>query len=86
MAGTYVYRSGAREPGSITGTYTGINSHDLEVKLDQFNLDGTPAARPVQQPAATLLKVRYATAALRRTHPTRGRCNSGPGGCWSPHR
>jgi Clostridium epsilon toxin ETX/Bacillus mosquitocidal toxin MTX2 len=54
MSGSYVYRSGARAPGSITGTYSGINSHDLEVTLTQYNLDGSPAARPVEQPESEL--------------------------------
>ena len=54
MSGTYRYRSGAGVPGSISGTYSGINSHDLEVTLEQFNLDGTPAAGPVEQPEGEL--------------------------------
>jgi hypothetical protein len=56
LKGDYVYASGARVAGTNGGTFTGVNSHDLEVELTQFNLDGTPAARPVQQPQATLLK------------------------------
>jgi hypothetical protein len=55
MSGTYLYSDGHRELGSINGTYTGTNSHDLEVTLSQFNLDGTPAARPIPQPPAALL-------------------------------
>jgi hypothetical protein len=58
MSGTYLYSDGHREPGSINGTYTGTNSHDLEVTLSQFNLDGTPAARPIPQPPAALLAMR----------------------------
>lgn len=54
MSGAYVYGSGDRVPGSISGTYTGVNSHDLEVKLEQFNLDGTPAAMPAEQPEGEL--------------------------------
>lgn len=54
MSGTYVYNSGAGATGSINGTYYGTNSHDLQVQLAQFNLDGTPAAHPVPQPAAAL--------------------------------
>ena len=56
LSGDYVYSSGARVAGTNGGTFTGVNSHDLEVTLRQFNLDGTPAARPVQQPKASLLK------------------------------
>jgi len=55
LSGDYVYSSGARVAGTDGGTFTGVNSHDLEVTLRQFNLDGTPAARPVQQPKASLL-------------------------------
>jgi hypothetical protein len=57
LSGDYVYRSGARVAGTNGGVFTGVNSHDLEVTLTQFNLDGTPAARPVQQPKASFLKV-----------------------------
>lgn len=56
MTGDVVYASGAQAPYSINGTYTGTNSNDLQVTLTQYNLDGTPAANPVQQPAATLLQ------------------------------
>jgi hypothetical protein len=56
LSGDYVYRSGARVAGANGGTFTGVNSHDLEVTLTQFNLDGTPAAKPVHQPQATLLQ------------------------------
>jgi len=56
LSGDYVYASGARVAGTNGGTFTGVNSHDLEVTLRQFNLDGSPAARPVQQPKASLLK------------------------------
>jgi Clostridium epsilon toxin ETX/Bacillus mosquitocidal toxin MTX2 len=57
LSGDYVYSSGARVAGTNGGTFTGVTSHDLEVTLTQFNLDGTPAARPIQQPQASLLKV-----------------------------
>jgi hypothetical protein len=57
MSGTYLYSDGRRQVGSLSGTYSGTNSHDLEVKLVQFDLDGTPAARPVPQAAATLLEI-----------------------------
>ena len=56
MYGNAVYASGAQAPYSINGTYTGVNSHDLQVTLSQYNLDGTPAAAPIAQPRATLLK------------------------------
>ena len=58
LSGSYVYRSGTRAPGTAGGTYSGVNSHDLEVTLTQQNLDGTPAARPVTQPAPTFLRVK----------------------------
>jgi len=58
ITGDYVYFSGFRTEGQTFGTYSGINGHDLEVKLQQFNLDGTPAARAVEQPEATLLAMR----------------------------
>lgn len=57
LSGTYLYTSGARVAGTTGGTFTGVNSHDLNVILTQFNLDGTPAASPVQQPEPTLLEV-----------------------------
>lgn len=56
LSGNTVYASGAQAPYSISGTYSGINSHDLQVTLAQYNLDGTPAAKATAQPAATLLK------------------------------
>ena len=40
----YVYESGTLIPGTERGMFTGVNGHDLDVRLDQFNLDGTPAA------------------------------------------
>jgi len=58
LSGTYVYRSGTSAAGTVGGTYSGVNSHDLEVTLTQQNLDGTPAARPVDQPAAKFLRVK----------------------------
>ena len=56
LSGEYVYRSGASVAGAISGTFSGIAGHDLQVSLTQYNLDGTPAARPVAQPKPTLLK------------------------------
>jgi hypothetical protein len=58
LNGAYVYRSGIRTPGSVSGTYAGVNSHDLEVTLKQEDLDGTPAARPAEQPAPNFLRVK----------------------------
>jgi len=58
LSGDYVYASGARVAGTNGGTFTGVNGHDLEVTLKQFNLDGTPAASPVEQPQASLLQER----------------------------
>jgi len=58
LSGAFVYRSGALAAGTVGGTYSGVNSHDLEVTLTQQNLDGTPAARPVDQPAAKFLRVK----------------------------
>ena len=58
IVGDYVYDSGFRAPGSEGGMFTGVNGHDLQVRIDQFNLDGTPAARPVDQPEATLRRER----------------------------
>jgi Clostridium epsilon toxin ETX/Bacillus mosquitocidal toxin MTX2 len=58
MSGDYVYASGARAPGSIGGEYHGVDSRHLQVKLKQYNLDGTPAARPVDQPPPELLAIR----------------------------
>jgi hypothetical protein len=56
LTGDYLYESGFLTPGTDGGMFTGVNGHDLDVTLKQFNLDGTPAAVPVAQPAATLLK------------------------------
>ncbi|MDA0162338.1 ETX/MTX2 family pore-forming toxin [Solirubrobacter ginsenosidimutans] len=55
LSGEYVYRSGYSVAGTSGGTFTGVNSHDLEVTIDQFDLDGTPAAKPAPQPQASLL-------------------------------
>jgi hypothetical protein len=52
LTGNFLYASGTLIPGTTAGRYSGVNGHDLEVKLEQFNLDGTPAAKPVGQPAA----------------------------------
>ena len=52
LSGDYVYASGARRRGTNGGTFTGVNSHDLEGHADAVQLDGTPAAKPVPQPGA----------------------------------
>ena len=54
MPGAYVYASGHREPGSVNGSYAGVNSRDFEVTLTQFDLDDSLAARPVAQPPAEI--------------------------------
>jgi hypothetical protein len=56
ISGDFVYASGFRAPGATAGSYSGVNSHDLEVTLAQFSLDGTPAPAPVQQPQASFLR------------------------------
>jgi hypothetical protein len=56
LVGHYVYESGYLVPGTERGMFTGVNGHDLDVRLDQFNLDGTPAAKAAPQPAPTLLR------------------------------
>jgi hypothetical protein len=55
MQGNFVYTSGLRVPGSTGGVFEGVNGHDLDVTLTQTDLDGTPAARPVDQPPAAML-------------------------------
>jgi hypothetical protein len=55
LSGNFVYASGALVPGTSGGLFTGVNGHDLNVMLAQFNLDGTPAAKPVEQPPVSLL-------------------------------
>jgi hypothetical protein len=56
LVGNYVYESGILVGGTERGMFTGVNGHDLDVRLDQFNLDGTPAAKAAPQPAPTLLR------------------------------
>jgi hypothetical protein len=58
MSGNAVYNSGATASYSIGGTYSGINSHDFQVTLTQYNLNGTPAASPRSQPAGKFLMTR----------------------------
>jgi len=57
LSGAYVYGSGARATGTVSGTYSGVNSHDLKVTIKQLDLDGTAAAAPVDQPAPEFLRV-----------------------------
>ncbi|WP_158603443.1 ETX/MTX2 family pore-forming toxin [Micromonospora radicis] len=57
LIGEFVYRSGARYGGTVGGTFAGGNSENVQVSLKEYNLDGTPAAAPVRQPAVTLLKI-----------------------------
>ena len=52
MPGNAVYASGATAPYAIQGTYTGVTSHDIQSVITQYNLDGTPVAPSVRQPAA----------------------------------
>ena len=54
MPGNAVYQSGATAPYNVSGTYTGVNSHDLQVTVTQYDLDGSPAVAPAHQPAAQL--------------------------------
>lgn len=58
FSGEYAYASGARAAGTVGGLYTGISSNDFEVKLTQFNLDGTRSLRPLRQPEPELLAIR----------------------------
>ncbi|MGW4463856.1 ETX/MTX2 family pore-forming toxin [Micromonospora sp. NPDC004704] len=57
LTGDHVYNSGVRVAGTVDGLFTGGNSERLEVKLKQFNLDGTPALAPAPQPKAAMLRV-----------------------------
>jgi hypothetical protein len=50
LTGDFVYRSGVRAAGTTTGTFVGTNNYDFNVDFAQFDLDGTPSARPVTQP------------------------------------
>ena len=34
----------------MNGTYAGTDGHDLQVRLQEFNLDGSPSAKPAPQP------------------------------------
>ena len=42
--------------GRVGGMYAGTEGHDLQVRLQEFNLDGYPAAKPAPQPQARLLQ------------------------------
>jgi hypothetical protein len=56
IVGDYVYDSGFRVPGTVGGMYAGSQGHDLQVNIEEFNLDGTPAAKSAPQPPPTLLR------------------------------
>ncbi len=56
VVGDYVYDTGFRVAGRVNGTYQGTDGHDLQVRLQEFNLDGSPSARPAPQPQAKLLQ------------------------------
>ncbi|WP_204035011.1 ETX/MTX2 family pore-forming toxin [Micromonospora qiuiae] len=60
LSGEFIYRSGARLWGTVGGSFAGGNSENVQVNLKQYNLDGTPAAAPVVQPQAKLLKITQA--------------------------
>ena len=55
LSGDYVYRSGARVAGTNGGTFTGVNSHDLEVDADavQPRRHARGQARPAAAGAAS---------------------------------
>jgi len=61
MTGLWNYRSGATAPGTTNGVFDGVNSENLSVTLTQTNLDGSPAATPSKQPAATILQAQVAS-------------------------
>lgn len=55
LIGSYEYDSGANVAGKLGGgTYHGVNSHRLRVKLTQVDLDGNRAANPAAQPPPLL--------------------------------
>ena len=56
VVGDYVYDSGFRIAGRVNGTYAGTDGHDLQVRLQEFNLDGSPSAKPAPQAQAQLLQ------------------------------
>jgi hypothetical protein len=56
MTGNAVYQDGTTTPYSINGTYSGVSSHDLQVTLTQYNLNGTPAAAPAAQASPHYLR------------------------------
>ncbi len=56
IVGDFVYESGFRVAGTVGGMYAGSQGHDLQVNIEEFNLDGTPAAKPAPQPQALLLQ------------------------------
>jgi Clostridium epsilon toxin ETX/Bacillus mosquitocidal toxin MTX2 len=56
IVGDFVYDSGFRVPGTVGGKYAGTQGHDLQVDIEEFELDGTPAAKAAPQPEPTLLQ------------------------------
>ncbi len=55
--GCFEYDSGAKVRGTLDGgTYHGVNSHGLNVDLDQDDLDGNRVANPVVQPKPLLVQ------------------------------
>lgn len=53
IADEFVYDSGAKTAVLLPGVYAGLSSHDLQcVSVTHSNLDGSPAARAVQQSPA----------------------------------
>jgi hypothetical protein len=54
ISGNFQYVSGASVPGSVSGTYNGISSHDLIATTHQYDLNGNPMLGAAQQPAAHL--------------------------------
>lgn len=54
LSGNFVYKSGTQVAGTVSGIYHGVESPGVNVRLDQFNLDGTPSAVPAPQPLSQL--------------------------------
>jgi hypothetical protein len=51
LTGTFVFKSGTRMPGTVTGLYTGSNSHDLTVTY--ATLDPTSGQLAVSAPTTS---------------------------------
>ena len=52
LSGRYVLQSGTRVAGNMTGTYAGVNSHDMSVLLE----GSSTAQRSIQQEAPSITK------------------------------